>query len=227
MDKVFEKFGLYDFMGIWGPGAIFCVYFTYSYSDLVKNILFATDLNVALEYFLFYIGIAYFVGVVFHEVGKWFVDKIKPLFDFDRYRQIERLKLKETTKWCLFTPRALQYRYVKILSECDALPQVSFDKAYSKLKYGKRVDRKRINVYHSVYGLSRGIFIGLIVHFVISLILLVIELVGGYASSSEWFVIVDLPLIYIFFCRTVRYFISWVMNVYIQFKFVIDEEKQE
>ncbi len=217
MDKAFDKLGLYDFMGIWGPGVIFCVYFSFTFNNITASIFERLSINETVECILIYVGVAYFIGVVLHEVGKKFADTFPYFFDFRRYSRLETLKLKKKNK-CFFTPRSLQYRYVQILTECKALPTVSFDEAYSLIKFTKDIDCRRVNVYHSVYGLSRGITVGLFFH----LILTVIDCI--YLRKLNYLVFVDSVLIYIFFCRTVRYFINWIMNVYLQYH-IIKEEK--
>ena len=206
MDSIFQKFQTYDFMGVWAPGAIFCAYCNFSfYSKLQFLFRFGT-----WSYILLYIAIAYLLGVIFHEVGKFAMDVIKPFFDLDKYGFPEKLKLKSNKNSHWFLPRSFQYKYRKTLLDCDALPMVPFYKAYSELKYAKDVSLQRVNTYHSVYALSRGILIGIVAHIFLSFIL--------HPANYIYYILVDTFLVYVFFCRTVRYFISWVMNVFIQYK---------
>lgn len=204
-------------MGIWGPGAIFCVFCHFTLYSQIKNVLDIDFPSDTWAYILFYIGIAYLLGVIFHELGKLLVDRLKLFFDFDKYGSLAKLKLKSGKNSHWFTPMSLQYQYRKILTDCDALPSVPFDKAYSVLKYTKNKNLKRIDTYHSVYGLSRGLWIGFIVHLLLCIILF-------WSQISLWQIALDLFLIYVFFCRTVRYYISWVMNVFIQYSLLNEEE---
>lgn len=157
-------------MGVWGPGVIFCICSSITFPEIVNILSERSKFPANLLYVLLYIGIAYLFGVLFHEIGKWLCDKITYFFDYDKYYDIKKLNLKNNVKSCVFTPRSLQYRYRKILKDCGVLPAKPFDQVYSDLKYKQNIDRKRINVYHSVYGLSRGLFIATIFHFVITIV---------------------------------------------------------
>ncbi len=208
MDTIFQKFQAYDFMGVWAPGAVFCVYCNFTFNSQLQE-LFLSDVS---HYILLYTGIAYLIGVLFHELGKFITDIIKPFFDFNRYSCLQKLKLRNNKNSHWFIPRSFQYNYRKILLDCNVTPSVPFDKAYTTLKYTKDVSLQRVNTYHSVYALSRGILIGVIAHLCLSFIF--------HPNYFMFYIIFDAFLIFIFFCRTVRYFISWVMNVFIQYDFI-------
>lgn len=218
MDKIFEKLGIYDFMGVWGPGAIFCICTSITFPEIVNTLSEKLKMSSNWLYVLLYIGIAYLFGVLFHEIGKWLCDKITYFFDYEQYYDIKKLNLKSNVNSCVFTPRSLQYRYRKILKDCGVSPAKPFDRVYSDLKYKQNIDMKRLNLYHSVYGLSRGLFIAAIVHFILTIVFLCKEKVCPFCEFNKlsFYFFVDILLMYIFFCRTVRYFISWVMNTYIQ-----------
>lgn len=215
MEGIFNKLGIYDFMGVWAPGAIFCAYCNFTFNSQLQK-LFLSDTS---HYILLYTGIAYLLGVIFHELGKFIADIIKPLFDFNKYSCLEKLKLRNDKNSHWFIPRSFQYNYRKILFDCNAIPSVPFDKAYTTLKYTKDVNLQRVNTYHSVYALSRGILIGVIVHLCLSFVF--------HTSNLMFYIIFDVFLICVFFCRTVRYFINWVMNVFIQYNFINKKGKNE
>lgn len=204
-------------MGVWGPGAIFCICTSVTFPELVNTLSERLKMSSNWLYVLLYIGIAYLFGVLFHEIGKWLCDKI-PYFDHDRYYDISKLNLKSNVNSCVFTPRSLQYRYRKVLNDCGVSPSKPFDRAYSDLKYNQNIDMKRLNLYHSVYGLSRGLFIAAIAHCILTIFFLFKEEVCSFCEFNKLsaYFFVDILLMYIFFCRTLRYFISWVMNTYIQ-----------
>lgn len=221
MESIFNKLGIYDFMGIWGPGVIFCVYSSFTFSSFVDEMFQKVNMSDFWRGILFYIGIAYLAGVIFHEIGKWAVDKITYFFDFDKYFNISTLKLNAKKNVWWFTPRALQYRYKKVLEDCDALPTEKFDKAYSELKYTNGINCQRLNTYHAVYGLSRGLCVAIVLHMVFSLISLIPNATSNIDNTTWYYIVADLMLIYFLFCRTVRYYINWIMNVYIQYHIAV------
>lgn len=79
MDSIFNKFGIYDFMGIWGPGAIFVTYFSLTLHDPILYFLRSngvsnpgfSDSHLVI---IVYTAIAYMVGVILHELGRLFAD---------------------------------------------------------------------------------------------------------------------------------------------------------
>lgn len=216
LDTIFSNLGIYDFLGVWAPGAIFLSYCTLTFSDIVEKVYMKLPFSDLINSVIMYIGIAYVIGVLFHEIGKWVVDKITYFFDLEQYRNTELLKLKPKVKW-VPTPRRLQYGYKKIIDECEVNPNAPFNYVYSKLKYDKDVDRKRINTYHAIYGLSRDLFIASFTHLILSIIFMCFF---GADKLTIFVILVDLVLAYLFFCRMVRYFTNWVKNVYFQYNYL-------
>ena len=79
MDSIFNKFGIYDFMGIWGPGAIFVTYFSLTLHDPILYFLRSNGVSNpgfsdSYLFIILYTAIAYMVGVVLHELGRLFAD---------------------------------------------------------------------------------------------------------------------------------------------------------
>lgn len=89
MDGIFGKFSLYDFMGIWGPGAISLFYFSFTVNDHITSFLESCNitwpsLSETPLLILLYTIVAYIIGMVLHELGHWFSGGMiaaKHLFD--------------------------------------------------------------------------------------------------------------------------------------------------
>ena len=81
MDGFLGKFGIYDFMCIWGPGAITVTYFYFTMKKSITmflNFIGIVNPDISENYLLLilYTMVAYFVGVVLHEVGKLIVERL-------------------------------------------------------------------------------------------------------------------------------------------------------
>ena len=81
MEKVIEKFNLYDLMGIWGPGVIAITYFYFTSHEFLLSIMHGMGISrgflsdnqiIAISCTV----IAYMVGVLLHEAGKLLIDPI-------------------------------------------------------------------------------------------------------------------------------------------------------
>lgn len=80
MDKAFEKHGIYDFFGIWIPGAITVTYYLFTlrvffYHFFSRLRIEQNGLSGNFLLIILYTAIAYLVGVILHELGKIIVDK--------------------------------------------------------------------------------------------------------------------------------------------------------
>ena len=79
MDKVFEKIGIYDIMGLWMPGVIITTYGVLTLEPIVvwlyKTLKIASyNLEHDAIYVLLFTVVAYTVGSVLHELGKILFD---------------------------------------------------------------------------------------------------------------------------------------------------------
>lgn len=80
MDKAFEKLGIYDFFGIWIPGALTVTYYLFTLRDFFYHLfshlrIEQNGLSGNFLLIILYTAIAYLVGVILHELGKIIVDK--------------------------------------------------------------------------------------------------------------------------------------------------------
>ena len=223
MDKTLEKFGIYDFMGIWGPGAL-----TVTYYFITLRLIFNSMITVhdTTNYFLtqkqlliiLYTAVSYFLGVVFHEVGKLLCDSIE-IFQTEKFIiRIKKCNNIEKKKW--FTPfKNIKYEVCTAFNQFglqrifNNLENIGFEKAISTLKYNNEIRTNRIDTYHSVYALSRS----LCICFICNILLLFLEAIAFKVKLNLWFVIADILFAALFYIRTYRYFHSWVKNVYLQY----------
>ncbi len=229
MDKIFEKFGLYDFMGIWGPGAISVTYYLFAPNFLLWK-LFSTikiaHYNIAKSYLLLflYTAVAYTVGVVLHELGKLFFDTLS-IFDFEKINFFDEKQIK---KKAFFPFKRIRYDYNRTISHINkdginlkdvilSSTEINFFASRKMLKYNKEIDSKRVDTYHSVYALSRSLFIAFTIH----IILTVCSVLAYFDMINLIIILIDLILAYIFFCRAYRYFLYWIKNTYVQYFFCI------
>lgn len=218
MDGIFNKLGIYDFMGIWGSGAVMLCYSFLSFLlvskfDIISMLQeFNTDYSL-LSIFIFCIT-AYIIGVYLHELGKLFCEFIGTDFNINHIKDIN-------TKMCsccaakskkpLLHP--IKYRKHCVFQQLNKLKSnITLDEAISYLKHKEAT--KLIDKYHSIYGFTRGILIGFCFHFLVFVILTIIH---HFKLTMACISLFDLFSIYLFYIRTYRYYTTWVKNVFIQY----------
>jgi len=235
MDKFFEKFGIYDFMGIWGPGAIILTYFLFgsgSFLSELFDVLNISSKNISqgsLLIFL-YTVVSYTVGVVLNELGKLSFDHIA-LFDYEKIFYFDESLIKKKS---IFPFKQIRYSYNRtiknirkndillkdILSEVTPIP---FEVARSKLKYHRNLNTERMDVYHSIYALSRSLSIAFVIHIVCA----IVSTLPCFTTIHVVIIVLDGILAYVFFVRAYRYFLSWIKNTYIQYFLCVWESNND
>ncbi len=227
MDKVFEKFGIYDFMGIWGPGALMVTYYGFTLKNLLRwfyNNFEMCDLHISKNQLLIiaYTAIAYLSGIILHEIGKIVAD----IFSFfDTQKAFEKISSCDLSKKSWIHPlKNIKYECKCAFTANEINVKVNFEKAVSLLKYHDKISTKRIDTYHSVYALARSLFLSFFFHIICSIVNFYI----GNMKSTLWLlpIIIDVFLCILFFIRTYRYFHSWVKNVYIQYHYHFEERRK-
>lgn len=178
MDKVLEKFGIFDWMGVWGPGAIAVTYYLFTAHSFFCE-LFA-KLNISLSgisegYLLIflYTAVAYTVGVILHEIGKIIYD----IFKWSDSESITYFNINYKMKPRLNPFNRIKYDYnktidfikfnnvsLKSLLEKNSQTPISFEEARSKLKYSEKINTKRMDTYHSIYALARSRSVAFVLH---------------------------------------------------------------
>ena len=216
MSGALEKFGIYDFMGIWGPGAITVTYFWFTLGDTIQLVLDFLRITIPIseelhKLIILYSAVAYTTGVILHELGKLLAERTT-LFSTS------------TVKNCSFCKMAhkgfggkIREEYKSIVS--SVIPNkkyisMKFHEALNELKCDSKVCTKRIDTYHSVYGMSRSLSLSFIIHAVVEL---AVFLCGNFGDRVILiFIVADIILSIFFLNRAYRYFCSWVRNVFIQ-----------
>ncbi len=212
MDKVFEKFGVYDIIGIWIPGALTVTYFLLTMRDSLSNLFseIGIDINgLSDDYIMIiiYTAVAFFIGIILHEIGKIIADLI-PCFELSNINtRIYEKEIKKCPRVLVFKRIKYEYQQAHIKNRIVRNKKVEdFEKAISVLKYNKDVSTSRVDKYHSIYALSRSLCLCFIIHAIFVLF-----------NWNTLLFITDILLACLFYLRTYRYFHSWVKNVYLQY----------
>ncbi len=221
MDEVVEKFGIYDLMGIWGPGAITVTYFYFTMNSNIIMIFRSLNIilpNISEQYklIILYTAVAYVTGIILHETGRLITEHLKCF----RTQKIKKLAYNGEIS------RGIGYRiknqYKKIIEETihDEIEyrEMKFDEAISYLKYVSQTGTTQIDKYHSIYALARSLSICFMSHAAIYSIGTIIANNAGKITCIV--VIFDLIMLFLFWERSYRYFCMWVRNVFIQYYLV-------
>ena len=202
MSDLLKKFGMFDIMGVWAPGSISLLYILITIAQLHNIDIFLVlkesqcDFSIVFI-FLFSIS-AYFLGVVFHEIGKGITD-FKPPFTF---RTLLNLQNKEHLN-------VLEKRFVGLTKMKNCVFEETDMNIYEVLE---EVKKNKINVSsiekaRSIYGFSRSVMISFVLHAII----LLIYLLNSYVVNSTFWII-DVIFIILFLLRTIRYYYIWIQK---------------
>ena len=230
MENLFEKIGVYDFMGVWGAGAVTTCYFFVTFVHMksidIIEILQQFNADFCLLLIFFFCVVSYIVGAFLHEIGKRVCELFPKTFDVQYISELKtkcdplsEKKALSKRIWCfcpaLFFP--VKYRKLRLFEQVhDFNDDQSVDEKISYLKYKSAT--KIVDKYHSIYGLTRGVWIGFCLHIIIFLFWLTTENMS--VSSLEIGIIaVDILAIDLFFVRTYRYYATWIKNILTQFEF--------
>ena len=217
MDKALENFGIFDFMGVWGPGAITVTYFYFTMqNNFVTGMKFfdITLPKVSEPYSLLilFTAVAYVVGVILHELGKFVADALS-LFD---KATVKGLAYNQDANFAgVFGPIKKEYQaaIVKEIPNEKFYNNTSFDEAYAFLKYASKAGTKRIDKYHSICAFSRSLSICFAIHALVELIVSVVQ----KHPVNFGMLVLDSFLGLLFWVRTYRYYSSWIRNTLVQY----------
>lgn len=217
MDSIWEKFGIYDFMGIWWPGAISVTYFWFTLDGKIQAAFDYMGIEIPIntekyKLIILYSVVAYAIGIILHEIGKILADKT---VCFKSTSLVECLACKQK---CKGFGSSIRKENEKILREAVGdidYEKVNFEKAVGKLKFSKDIDTRRIDKYHSVYGMSRGFALCCFFHVVAVCVIFFCS--QEVAKGSLLLCLIDVAMILLFVKRAYRYFCAWVTNVLIQY----------
>lgn len=216
MDKIFGKFGIYDFMGVWGPGAIFVLHSLFTCLYIFKIDIFSELQKFQCDYSLMLIFIfcllSYFCGVFFHEIGKGICDMFKP-FDMHSIFNLRNRR-------CFFLKKRLKTFTLNI-------EKTNYEKinptVYDAMNYIRNNDidkMTRIDKSRSIYGFSRGTVVGMIIH----ILLLIIYVINCKDCARIIILIVfDLIICIVFLLRTFRYRYIWIEKTFIVYDHLMNK----
>lgn len=220
MDKALEHFGVYDFMGVWGSGALTVTYFYFTMQDLFASILLyltLPELSEGYALLILYTAIAYVVGIILHEAGKLITERS------ERFR-FETIKMRahngELTSQGPFWRIDHEYKTAieSVILDKAEYDSMEFDSAIACIKYEGKIGTKRVDKYHAIYALSRSLTLCFGVH---AIILWGAALVGrGYTPAALVMIAFDVIMVGILWIRTYRYFCMWGKNVFLQYHFI-------
>lgn len=128
------------------------------------------DIPIKFLLVILYTAIAYFAGVVLHELGKILVDVIPWFRTFDINTRIYKNDMYKRPKGLLF--RRIKYEFQQELKQnCIVADNkneiIEFAAAINELKYNDCISTNRIDKYHSVCALSRSLCLCFLGHSII------------------------------------------------------------
>lgn len=218
MDGFLGKFGIYDFMGIWGPGAITVTYFYFTMKKSITMFLkfigiVNPDISENYLMLILYTMVAYFVGVVLHEISKLIVERLNS-FEIQKIKSFAYNETRHKGIGCHIKNHYKEAIESNIL-DVEEYQRLNFDRAICCLKYTNNTSTVRIDKYHSVYALARSLAVCFMSHIIICLVSAMVENNASREVSS--IIMLDLVLFFIFLERTYRYLCLWIENTFIQY----------
>lgn len=222
MDGIFSKFGIYDFMGIWGPGAICVTYFTFTLHQPIYDFLDYCGISnpgFSSTYLplLLYTAVAYTVGVILHELGRILANFIN-LFHANDIQSKSKNQSKgksESPPKKLQIFKRIRYEYTVRIKQTipeELYKNMSFDKAISYIKYSASATSSRVDTYHSIYALARSVSLTFLLHGITALLLLCFSY-----NISPILIISDILFFSLFLIRAYRYHYFWTESVFTQY----------
>lgn len=163
---------------------------------------------------ILYTAVAYAIGVILHELGKLIAERTR-LFSVTA---LQHCSFCEKTNYGY--GRKVKEEYENIVSEVISYityTHMKFHDALNELKFNSNISTKRIDKYHSVYGMSRSLSLCFLIHAIIKFAGCICEDTDIHALKANLiFSVIDIVLVVLFLNRAYRYFSSWVRNVLIQ-----------
>ena len=217
MDKALENFGIFDFMGVWGPGVIIVTYFYFSfYYNFSSSMAFfgVAEPQISESYYILILAtaVAYVVGVIFHELGKFVIEHLK-LFETDMVKGLAYNDDANLDGWFGKIKKEYKTLVEKEIPNRQFYNRINFHQANAYLKYVSKAGTKRVDKYHSICALSRSLFLCFFIHAVVALVF-------SFPQNDDTYyriMVVDVVFAYLFWVRTYRYYCSWIRNTLVQY----------
>lgn len=222
MEKAFEHIGIYDFWGIFWAGIINLTTWVIAFAITTPS--FCKIIYIIKDYFWFslivYIVLGYFLGSLLHELGRLCKDKTKILGEDAITHYLNGNKINTCFKKEL----------IEILKEDIHFDNSSISIAECEFIYDycstylKRYNlNARSDKTQSIYGFSRGVFIGHLLFSIVYSIILLVNKIQTYQTIILLFLTVLST--FLFWNRTRIYNNNKVKNVLMMY--YIERETQK
>lgn len=217
MKEFLDRLGFYDFLGIWGPGAIAVTYYIFTLPTFLQRTLrflgvSNPEILTGNVLIILYTAVAYMVGVVLHELGKLLCDH---LFNLTPHR------CRMAADYLISSPipsKGIRREYKNTIEANipkKIYEEIPFEKAVAFLKYAHKSGKKKYESYHAFYALARSLTLIFSIHAFLEIVWIFIG--NGCCKGSLCVVLIDIALAVLFAVRTRRYCYTWVKNVYVQY----------
>ena len=227
MDSFLSKLGLYDFMGIWGPGAITVTYFAFTLFEPIDALrqkagILNPGFSEAYLVVILYTVVAYTVGVTLHGIGD-FVGMLIGIYKNTNSKSSEENSEEKWYKGIIeLIGKNLEDGTQNSNSDQESVGEKegrtgskSIAEMVDELKYDKNINTKRIDTFEAVYAMARSLSFCFILHFIAYVVL---WLMGCFRPTSIILIGIDLVLGMMFALRAYKHWIAWKNTVTRQYQ---------
>ena len=229
MEEFLKKLEIFDFMGVWIPGATILLYLVltinYACPSTVETFQKITFYHSSLLSIVLILA-GYLTGIVLHEIGKiikeFYIDRKNRTLSIDTYnRYFEtygidmsahiRVHQKLIPVMPYYRERKKLYLDIK-----NIMPDYQ-DKTltiYDAMQYlrEKQQDLTRVNKTRSLHGYARSVCIGFVIHLFATIPMMIVA-----KRILIMPVVLDLSLMVLFWNRSCRYYFEWIKKVIFQY----------
>lgn len=218
MDKIFDKFSLYDFIGYLVPGSIVTLTVNKYYFDLA-GLIEGFGLSNELILGIYFVIFSYVVGIITHEFSEIIQHYI--LKSIWRGLPSERFLLTNDNKYSAEyrtkIKRQIEVDYGIKIEEDKKKSQEAFNQVYSLVQ--SKGNTEKIEIFNSIYGMCRnflsGILLSIFMFFVTRLLVLnYIPLINEVIIN----ILIIAVVIYLIYRRAKRFserFVDYIFREYL------------
>jgi len=222
MKSLFDKLGIYDFLGFIIPGLLGILSAQVAYKDIF-HLPFPLKLDDGFINSFIFIAISYFIGIIMHEISEFVQEKLLKRiwggFPSERF-------LLEDDKTC---PETEKESYYALAKEAFQIEEGKYDKEKSQLVFdrfrtalqlaGKDERSQLFNTYYGMYrNFSTGSLICFLTYFIYSIVFVFNLVVYKVKITNDYsFIVTDIVFLIftlILFRRTRRFGETYVKYVF-------------
>lgn len=181
MDKILEKFSMYDFLGYFLPGSIVLFVLNNRYLDF-STILSTFSFNSEVFLAIYFVILSYSIGMLSHEFSE-LIQKylLSPLWGgLPSERFLSDKDKKYTIEYKEKIRNKINADFGILTGNDKKINQEAFNLIYSKVQKGS--GNQRIQLFNSIYGMNRNIISGIVICIFLGTLKYFEEL-----NSSDWF----------------------------------------